>query len=191
MMLHSIRCDQTPLSWDEFTRKLPTKLQGMRDGLYVFLFLNSSNEYVLDNNPKPKTVIHQAGASLKPGKFEQGLAVRLKNYHDHLHWTETDGTKSWVFTRCFRRGFVFDLSNRRLGLPSTARVFERYWTESVNIFLQEHKLLASDPIRQLSRAEWRYLNPSSWNETVDSKLETYLNALAERIVNMVATVHVP
>jgi hypothetical protein len=183
--------DSPDLSWESFAAKLTTSLPQMNQGLYCFFLTNPLNEYILDNNPKPKTVLHRKGASLKPGKFEQGLLTRLKNYHDHLHWMPTPGAQEWMFTRCFKMGFVLDLSKHDMGLPSTARVFEKYWTECVNRFLRERGLLAPDPIRQLARAEWRYLAPSAWNPGVETDLRDFLSHLAVRIEKMIDIGRVP
>lgn len=99
------------------------------------------------------------GASLKPGKFENGFIVRMRNYHDHLRREDEGGEVEHVFQECLQLALVLDLSTVRLGLPSAARVFEHYWNESVSAFLEEEILLVGT---QNGRAEWRSV--TAWSE---------------------------
>jgi hypothetical protein len=87
-------------------------------------------------------------------------------------------------------GFVLDLSNCDIELPSTARVFERYWVDSVNRFVDSEKLLAAAPIRQLARSEWIYLNPTLWNKDVETQLRDFLNELVGRVFKMIDVVRI-
>lgn len=192
-ILHEFRFDANALSgWEEFSEYMSGGMPEMREGLYVFFFVNETNEIIFDNNKnREKPIIYGQGASLKPGKFENGIMKRLKNYQDHLHWPDTDGTKNWVFTQCVRHGFILDLSSCDIGLRSAARVFELYWVDSVNRFVDSEKLWAPAPVNQLARSEWKYLDPALWNEEVETRLRNFLNELAGRVLKMVDLVRAP
>ena len=154
-------------------------------GLYVFRFANTADEDILDSNKKPKIVVHRRGASIKPGKFEGGLAARVENYNVHLHRPGADGRRQWALGESFRGGFLLDLSAAEAVLPRPARVFERYWNEAVNRFLAEHGLLAHAPVTQLARAEWRYVQAERWTDGVTATLLAYLNEVSKRISAMI------
>ncbi|WP_437974429.1 hypothetical protein WMF11_38985 [Sorangium sp. So ce295] len=190
-MLHEFRLSPSAApGWDTFAEQVSNRLPQMRDGLYVFFFTNDLTEVVRDNNRgREKTVIHAAGASLKPGKFEGGLVRRMAEYQAHLHWVDTLGRQNWVFTQCFRFGILLDLSQCDLGLPSSARVFERYWIDSVNQFIDKERLWA--PIRQLARSEWNYIEASGWSAEVERRLRDFMHDRADRILKMAAVAGSP
>jgi hypothetical protein len=174
-------------TWSGFLANANRNTLAVRDGLYLFFFANSLDEAILDNNKdRKKTVIHRRGASLKPGKFENGFLERLSNYQSHLHWVAADGSVDLVFARCFRRGFVLDLSNCDIGLPSAARVFERYWVDSIYQFTKGEGHWADSSVKQKLRSEWRYLNPEPWNASREKRFDEFLSKLAARIWEMAA-----
>jgi hypothetical protein len=161
---------------------------GIKDGLYVFLFENQSDRRVRDNNTRPKTVIGTHGASLKPGKFENGFIVRMRNYHDHLRRENEGGQVDHVFQECLRLALVLDLSTVRVGLPSSARVFEHYWNESISAFLEDETLLVGT---QNGRAEWRSVQPSLLASPAKDKLRDLASRLASNIHRMAAALPRP
>ena len=86
--------------------------------------------------------MHRQGSSLKPGKFQQGFAHRVCGYNSHMHWTSQSGERQGALRECFRGGYVLDLSSGMEAVRKPARIFERYWTESVAFFLHEYDLPA-------------------------------------------------
>jgi hypothetical protein len=84
-----------------------------------------------------------------------------------------------------RRGFVLDLSNCDIGLPRTVQVFERYWVDSVNRFIDLEEIWADASQRQLARSEWKYLNHTLWDEDVETYLRDFLNELVESVFKMI------
>jgi hypothetical protein len=185
-MLHELRAFSTASSGrNEFLDHVSGAVSNMRDGLYVFFFINELTESIRDNNKgREKTVIHASGASLKPGKFEGGVVRRLMEYQDHLRWVDARGVQNWVFTQCFRFGLLLDLSQCNLGLPSASRVFERYWVDSVSHFIDRERLWA--PVRQLARSEWNYIDVRAWSSDVENRLRDFMLERAARVLKMAA-----
>jgi hypothetical protein len=159
----------------------------MAQGLYVFVFRNKSPNDVIDNNKKAKIVIRRQGVSLKPGKFEQTLLWRLHSFNTHLREPRSPQEIELVFFDCLVGGYVLDLSSVATEYCA-ARVFERYWLEGINHFLDREKVLAPE---QLSRAEWRYLDPARWTSDVEDKLRAYVHTLGEQIVHMASHARFP
>jgi hypothetical protein len=157
---------------------------GVSQGLYVFLFTNDSDRPVYDDNKKRKIVIYPRGMSIKPGKFEKGFAVRVGNYHKHLHRERRRNVPISVLGECFVRGYWLDLSAVAPWVRSPARVFERYWTEAVNAFLAANELLAKPPVKQLARAEWRYLRRTNWTAPTEATFGAYLREVSTGIFEM-------
>jgi len=170
--------------WGDVPAAVCGEFSGVSQGLYAFRFSNESELDVFDNNKKPKVVVHRRGASFKPGKFEQGFAARMNNYNAQLHRAPTDGSREWVFGKCIAAGYLLDLSELVQLVCAPARIFERYWTESVNVFLEENELLADPPVVQNGRAEWRYLQADRWTPRVNDALSEHLEGVAARILAM-------
>ncbi len=154
-------------------------------GLYVFLFENADDLDVWDN-PKNaarrKVVIPSRGSSLKAGKFEKGLGVRLAEYAAHLHRRRQDRTE-WAFLDSFRGGYLFDMTTGFGGIPSPAAVFERYWVECFNAFAAQHSLLRT---AQKARSEWRHLRGRTWPDELRPRFASYTDVAAQRIREMAA-----
>lgn len=164
---------------------------GAAEGLYVFVFRNDESRPVYDNNPKRKVVIHEEGLSIKPGKFEKGFSVRLENYYDHLHRVRRRNSPVPVLAESLLSGFCLDLSGVAGTIPRPARVFERYWTEAVNAFLEANGLLAEAPIKQLKRSEWRYLRRSEWTMPTQRRFAVYLHQVCAKLSEMARVGAVP
>jgi hypothetical protein len=154
-------------------------------GLYVFMFVNDSDEDVYDNTPTPKVVVPRRGRSLRAGKFEQGLALRLQNYNAQLHRLEPDGSQRWVLQECFRSGFLLDLASSEDPIPAPERVFERYWTDAVAAFLDTNRLIAPSHDKHPPKGDWRVLRAERWNAEVQAELRMYLADVAARIFAMI------
>lgn len=165
----------------EVHARFDPSVRDIRDGLYVFLFENRSSRRVRDNNTRPKTVIGANGASLKPGKFENGFIVRMRNYHDHLRREDEGGGVEHVFQECLRLALVLDLSTTQVGLPSPSRVFEEYWNESISAYLEGRSLLVGT---QNGRAEWRSVTPSLLTTPMTEDLRKLASDLAANIGRM-------
>jgi len=190
-MLHEI---STPTlkgtgQWD-----VPTAICGefgtIGQGLYVFVFANDSDEDVYDNNPTPKVVVPRRGRSLRAGKFEQGLALRMQNYNAHLHRRDTNGMQRWVLQECFRSGLLLDLAGAEDPIPAPARVFERYWTDAVAAFLDANRLL-SPSMEGNARSDWRLLRGERWTPDVQAELRSYLADVSARIFAMIDVGRLP
>lgn len=115
----------------------------------------------------------------------------MRSYNDHMHRRPPGRGSEWVLRECLKSGYLLDLSWATSGLDAPARIFERYWTEAVNAYLKTHQLLAKPPIRQLRRAEWRYLEPGQWTETIKNGFRDYLGQVAERILGMIRIASFP
>ena len=163
--------------------QFPEPMRRIDDGLYLFLYRNPSYRTVRDNNTTPKPVIRAGGASVKPGKFENGLIARARNHRDHLRRDEVDGDVTLVFSDSLALALVLDLTPLSIGLDSPARVFERFWTESIDLFLRKRGLLASD---QNMRAEWRFLDKGSVTPSLHEDLRQLTERLSVKIENMAA-----
>jgi hypothetical protein len=135
--------------------------------------------------------VYRRGGSIKAGKFEQGFARRLGSFNAHLHWPNAGGELKWALQVCYREGYVLNLSKAAEALQKPARIFERYWTESIGIFLREHELLAGPPIRQISQAEWRYLQLGAWTADVARNFAVYLEGVSARIFEMAEVGRLP
>ncbi len=185
-MLRELRVQSLARDVDRFTAATAIcgEHAGVREGLYVFLFANRADVPVFDDNPTRKIVVHRDGLSIKPGKFEQGFAVRVADYIKHLHRERLNNVPVPVFGESFVFGYWLDLSSLAQSVPAPARVFERYWTEAVGTFLIAHGLLAGPEIKQKARAEWRYLRPENWTPRVAGALRRFLGEVAERIFDM-------
>jgi hypothetical protein len=173
------------VTWGDVPSKICGDFASVGQGLYAFVFVNDEDGHVYDNNKKPKVVVHGRGASLKPGKFEQGFRVRLHNYNAHLHWQDRNGDRRWALQECFAGGYILDLSATAEHVPTAARIFERYWNEAVNAFLKSREVLA-DSVDQLGRAEWRYVERRRWTDATQLEFRTYLDDVAARIMRMAA-----
>lgn len=86
-----------------------------------------------------------------------------------------------VFAKCLVRAWVLDLSGLAIGLPSAARVFERFWTESIDVFLKRRSWLDED---QNYRAEWRHLANVHRSISEEQALVQHLAGLAAKIEAM-------
>jgi|GEM_PF-2759614 len=193
-MLHKLQSYATdsPKPWKEVPKAICGDFGKIKEGLYAFIFFNDHDLAIFDKNSKPKVVVHGAGASMKPGKFEGGFGVRMLDYSKHLHRRATaEAGSEQVLQQCFGGGFLLDLSDQAFKVPNPARVFERYWTEAVNIFLKTNQLLADAPIKQLARAEWRYLKQGTWTSDVAVAFQTYLQEIAQRIFAMIEVGRLP
>ena len=162
---------------------LEAKTHSICGGLYAFLYSSPTSGKIYDKNTTPKIVLYPTGLSLKSGKFEKEFVKRHKVTIKHLSHVSKDGQK-FEFNQFFQVGYVLDLSECKMGLVSTARVFERYWTEHINSFLEWQNLLA-DKSQQNKRAEWRTIDPSLWNHDVETLFHEYLIELDSRIMKMI------
>lgn len=157
----------------------------VRQGLYVFVFSNTGAN-VFDN-PKNaerrKIVIQGQGVSIKPGKFETGLADRLTSYVEHLHRTTEDGDHELVFSHCLKHAYLLDLTKAIATVVNPAPIFEPYWIAAVNRYLQRENLLART-LRQKKRSEWRYVDTERWTPTRRIALKQYLECVAQRVFEM-------
>jgi hypothetical protein len=160
-------------------------------GLYVFMFVNDSDEDVYDNNATPKVVVPRRGRSLRAGKFEQGLTLRLQNYNAHMHRLQADGTQRWVLQECFRSGLVLDLAGADDAIPAPARVFERYWMDAVAAFLDANRLLATGTDKQPGKGDWRVLRAERWTPDIQEELRSYLADVSARIFAMIDVGRLP
>lgn len=156
-------------------------------GLYVFVFANDSDADIYDNGPTPKVVVPRRGRSLRAGKFEQGLSLRLQHYNGHLHRLQPDGAQRWVLQECFRSGFLLDLAGAEEAMAAPERLFERYWAEAVNAFLDANRLLAGSS----ARGDWRFLKTERWTSGMQSEFRSYLADVAARIFAMIDVGRLP
>ena len=69
----------------------------------------------------------------------------------------------------------------RIGLPSSARIFERYWNEHISAFLEREELLVGT---QNGRAEWRSVHKSILKDPAQKKLRELVERLASDISKM-------
>lgn len=174
-------------SWKIFEHEVSSQTQHVRDGLYVFYLANRFDKPVRDGNIGwEKTVIHPAGASIKPGKFEGGFHRRLGNYQKDLHWLGEQGEWNRIFTRCFRFALLLDLSQCDLGFNSSARIFEQYWNQSVYSFLAAQSLWAPPHIKQNKRSEWHYIDHQAWSSDIEQDFIVFMRDCSERIMKMAA-----
>ena len=188
-MLYELRVEpEATESWMVFNHAVSSQIKDVKDGLYVFFLVNNSDKPIRDGNKgREKTVIHAAGASVKPGKFEGGFDRRLNNYQMHLHWLGDQGEWNRVFTSCFRFAVVLDLSSHNLGFQSTARIFEQFWNQSVFTFLGAQSLLASPPIKQNNRSDWRYIDHQTWSDDIELNFIKFMKSRSDTIIRMITT----
>lgn len=167
------------------SRALCAGFDGVRQGLYVFVFANEGAD-VLDN-PKNavrrKIVVRRQGVSIKPGKFEKGLAVRLASYNEHLHRTGAGGQPEFVLGECFKHAYLLDLTRAVSAVGAPAPIFERYWIEAVNRYLTASGMLSRSS-RQKKRSEWRHIETNRWTSSRQNKFRDHLEVIAQRIFEM-------
>ncbi|MRG96120.1 hypothetical protein [Polyangium spumosum] len=162
-----------------------------RRGLYVFLFENQTELDVYDNprtDKRRKVVVPGGGASLKPGKFEQGFRVRLDSYNKHMHRRPNASSLEFAFFDTFRGGFLLDLSESFDDVPNPPKVFEPYWIECINAFAGRRSLFVED---QKHRPEWRHLRVASWTPEVRALFGLYIAQVADQIRAMATFASIP
>lgn len=190
-MLHEISspASKTTAQWD-----VPAAICGefgaVSQGLYVFLFANESETDVYDNTTAPKIVVPKRGRSIRAGKFEQGLSLRLQNYNAHLHRVQPDGSQRWVLQESFRTGYVLDLTGAEDALAAPERVFEKYWTDAVNAFLDANRLLAVAGPRAATNG-WRFLRAERWSPALQAEFRSYLADVSARVFAMIDVGRLP
>jgi hypothetical protein len=169
----------------DLTQALCAGFDHVRQGLYVFVFANPGTD-VFDNPKKAerrKIVVHGRGVSIKPGKFEKGLAERLASYTEHLHRRTDRGEAELVLAECFRHAYLLDLTDAISAVGNPAPIFERYWVEAVERYLDASGLL-SRSARQKKRSEWRYVQTDRWTPTQQAAFREHLDGVARSIFEM-------
>lgn len=183
-MLHELVRIAQPSQRDQVPHALCGNHANAGQGLYVFVFKNESDLDVVDyprTADRRKVIIRARGVSIKPGKFEGGLSVRLREYNEHLHRRRSESDHEWVLAECFNAGHLLDLSGAVDAVGAPARIFEQYWIEAVERFLVTHELRARG---QKERSEWRHVVPSRWTAALQVSLRDYMSNVADRIREM-------
>lgn len=147
----------------------------INQGLYVLIFENKLESKILD--PKPKVVVSQFGASIKPGRFERSFPIRLSEYVKDMRFDSSDSNLKSAFELSFVCGFVLDLSlNKDTFLY--ARIFEQYWIQEINLFLVHEKVLGAV---QNKHSEWRNIEPDKLTPEFLDKFHSNLQVVVNKI----------
>jgi hypothetical protein len=166
------------LDWDltgnPFRTQFPNEVSSIRQGLYASIYENPTPYPIYDRNGPGKIIVKANSATLKYGKFENGIAERHKQNHVHMHRRDRRGTEveAGICRGCLRSFFVLDLS----GCDSKApRRFETtHWNQPLRAYLAAHNYADHS---QPGRSESRYLArvPST------AELKKLLSDLSNRI----------
>lgn len=157
-------------------------LRGITRGLYVLYLHNHAADAVYDKNGKfgrggdGKLTVYGLGASLKPGKFENGFLRRTVQDADHLHRSR-DERLGRAFRECLELALVLDLSAR----PITAvREGKQMLKNEIDAYLAgPPSLLRQGSTRS---GDWRHLQ-----EPQDVKrMKNELTCILERVYRMFA-----
>ena len=161
-------------------------------GLYVFVFVNSTNSDIHDRNRSglSKESFRQSGRVVVParscvikfGKYESYFHTRLKSYARHMHYSsQVDRMNGDVFRLCLEHAIVFDLDG--VGVLdrsiNASRVFEQLWNNSLSFYLKENGLLVG---AQNQRSEYRGIKELGAEDLI--KLLNFVDLLAENILSL-------
>ncbi|WP_437479013.1 hypothetical protein WME75_31910 [Sorangium sp. So ce1014] len=132
---------------------------GIGHGLYVQYFENDAALPVYDKNRnfarggEGMLLIDPHGASLKPGKFQDGFLRRRRQDADHLHRTRKDQF-GHTYRECLKLALVLDLTNDRTLTRSATKEVEKLLKSKVDEWLRRRDLLHAMSTR---RGDWRRL----------------------------------
>jgi hypothetical protein len=142
-------------------------------GLYIQYFENENRLPVFDKNRnfsrggEGRLVIHENGASLKPGKFQDGFVRRRKQDADHLHRAREE-TFGETYRQCLKFALLLDLSE----LPKVQlKSCEARLKIDVDEFIRLHAALHPCATRH---GDWRSLRASLDIKTAMRALRTSL-----------------
>lgn len=151
---------------------LPQEARGISTGLYLLLVHNSEDEPVRDSNPGRKIVVPPKAATLKPGKFQNGLIARQRENYRHAHRKCGSGVQRGIYPELLQRLLVLDLGAVAKEMDSSGRTSParskpswKGYLRTLETCLQRRvrhflKPLYCDP-HQSNRSEARWLRPGA------------------------------
>jgi len=182
--LFDLTDDLARINFDNKKSWETSSLIDIKNGLYLMLFVNSSDHEVRDKNINKKTgaigktIVQSNSMSIKYGKFEAGFIPRMQGYSQHLHRLPDLNLK--IFPQIVQKCYCLDLTPMIRLAPrfNPAAIYESLWNRCLHLYFKDQGILLED---QNMRSEYRFLKSSCSTKMHDFVEKTFLESIGRSI----------